>query len=499
MHLLLAEHTLAGLAGCPEHDDLAPDNFDLPPGAERALDKGEPSTRIEHVFETIRAAIAATDCESLDRSQAQAALTGLSELRSAVEALEVRVASRLDVLADQDGGADARGSLLADGRRSKNAARKMADRADALAELPSVAASFADGAVTGEQVDALARAARATSPEAVEASDLLDTAVNTNVNLTNSAVAEWTKKQRSAEERQKRHLRNRRDRNATCRVRDEDGAWTMFLQGDQETGARIQAALDAETDRLWREDGGRDGTPEEIRTNAQRRYDAALNLFCESRPDSSDFTPIRNQVLWGVTDPGDAHIGGCCNEQPVHGSAAGSTGSEPSTRSRAPTPSHTPMPSETPRPPRPPVVDLRTGNVLPATVLGRLLCDAEITGMLFDTAGDILWSGRKHRTAPPKLCRALIKRDKGCVHCAAPPGQCEVHHLIEWEHGGTTDPDNCVLLCTRCHHDVHDRGLTLDNPTMNRLWARISETTQERKRPVQPPSSTTLRPVARSA
>lgn len=454
------------------------------------------------MFETLTGEVLGASADQLTRAEALAALRSLPALRSAVDAFEVRLARHLDQLADHDGGWDARGALLADNGRSKTAARRSAHRAESLADMPTVAASFSEGNITTEQVDTLTRAAHAISPQAVEQSDLLATAEHNNVNLTNSATAKWTKDQRSDEEQERRHARNRQNRNATCRVRDEDDAWTLFLQGDQATGARIEAALDAETDRIWRADGGRDRTPEQVRNNNQRRYDAALNLLTGERVDDTDFTPVRNQVLWGVTDPGDAYISTANPNHPTAASTNPGYTEIPSSRDLDHSPTaHQLDRSTTPHSPRPGdsmatagwmqpanassdpnlvlngprVTDLRTGNVLPASVLNRLLCDADITSLLFDTNGDILWSGRTHRTAPPKLCRALIARDKGCVHCNAPPGHCEVHHLTEWKHRGTTDPDNCVLLCTRCHHNTHDRNIHLQNPTMNRLIARQRE------------------------
>jgi hypothetical protein len=39
-----------------------------------------------------------------------------------------------------------------------------------------------------------------------------------------------------------------------------------------------------------------------------------------------------------------------------------------------------------------------------------------------------------------------------------------MHHVVPWEHGGSTDLDNLVPLCSKCHHLVHDAGwqLTMD-------------------------------------
>jgi hypothetical protein len=45
--------------------------------------------------------------------------------------------------------------------------------------------------------------------------------------------------------------------------------------------------------------------------------------------------------------------------------------------------------------------------------------------------------------------------------CQAPPGVCEVHHLVTWAHGGTTSLDNLALLCRRHHRAVHEDGFVL--------------------------------------
>jgi hypothetical protein len=121
--------------------------------------------------------------------------------------------------------------------------------------------------------------------------------------------------------------------------------------------------------------------------------------------------------------------------------------------------------------------------LLPPASVARILCDADLSGVLTRPTGaelpqppdgqagpseladvirergrEVLHVGRAHRTAPPRLRRALEVRDQ---HCAAPgcridPSRCEAHHVHEWEHGGSTDVDNMVLLCTRHHHAVHE-------------------------------------------
>ena len=35
---------------------------------------------------------------------------------------------------------------------------------------------------------------------------------------------------------------------------------------------------------------------------------------------------------------------------------------------------------------------------------------------------------------------------------------CEIHHLRPWEHGGHTNLDNLVPLCSYHHHWIHECG-----------------------------------------
>ncbi|MEZ5245696.1 MAG: HNH endonuclease signature motif containing protein [Acidimicrobiales bacterium] len=81
--------------------------------------------------------------------------------------------------------------------------------------------------------------------------------------------------------------------------------------------------------------------------------------------------------------------------------------------------------------------------------------------MVFAGPGQPIWVGRDHRTATLEQWKALIARDRGCVGCGAEVSRCEAHHVIAWLACGPTDIDNLVLLCCRCHHDVHDRQMEL--------------------------------------
>jgi hypothetical protein len=100
------------------------------------------------------------------------------------------------------------------------------------------------------------------------------------------------------------------------------------------------------------------------------------------------------------------------------------------------------------------------GAVLDPAVLARLACDGPIRRILTDHHGAVLHYGRSQRLASTHQKRALAVRDGGCAipGCHAPPDWCHAHHLIPWEHGGTTDIDSMVLLCGR-HHTAHHAGI----------------------------------------
>ena len=83
---------------------------------------------------------------------------------------------------------------------------------------------------------------------------------------------------------------------------------------------------------------------------------------------------------------------------------------------------------------------------------------------------------RGKRGASAAQWKALVARDRGCIRCGRAPRFCEAHHAHHWRNGGFTDVDNLVLLCQRCHHDLHfgeytitiDHGIPRITPTSTR-------------------------------
>ena len=87
-------------------------------------------------------------------------------------------------------------------------------------------------------------------------------------------------------------------------------------------------------------------------------------------------------------------------------------------------------------------------------------CTRSLGDLLLDASREVLYVGRAQRVVPPRLRRALEARDRHCQFpgCRAHVRRTQAHHVSEWEHGGTTDEDNLLLLCVRHHHAVHEGG-----------------------------------------
>jgi hypothetical protein len=97
------------------------------------------------------------------------------------------------------------------------------------------------------------------------------------------------------------------------------------------------------------------------------------------------------------------------------------------------------------------------GSVHP-TVLGLLACSGRLRRLLLDDHGAVLHLGRAVRLATPAQKQALCGRDIGWVipGCGVPGDLCEIHHVVPWADGRSTDIDNLVIVCPRHHVEVTD-------------------------------------------
>jgi hypothetical protein len=111
--------------------------------------------------------------------------------------------------------------------------------------------------------------------------------------------------------------------------------------------------------------------------------------------------------------------------------------------------------------------ELESGNhcsYVPAETSRRLSCDAGLVHWFETAEGEPLSVGRKTRTIPPAIRRALTRRDGGCRFPGCSATQfVDAHHVQHWADGGETRMDNLVLLCHRHHRLVHEGGFGIEN------------------------------------
>lgn len=105
---------------------------------------------------------------------------------------------------------------------------------------------------------------------------------------------------------------------------------------------------------------------------------------------------------------------------------------------------------------------LEDGPALAPETAERLACDASVV-KITERNGEPLSVGRKTRTVPPAIRRALKSRDQGCRYPGCNSRRwVDAHHIKHWRHGGETAVDNLVLLCRRHHRLLHEGGYTVE-------------------------------------
>ncbi|MGB8361125.1 MAG: hypothetical protein WCE80_06960 [Acidimicrobiia bacterium] len=109
-------------------------------------------------------------------------------------------------------------------------------------------------------------------------------------------------------------------------------------------------------------------------------------------------------------------------------------------------------------------VILDSGSRVGQQALQAILCDSTVEVTARTEDGRFMDYGRRQRTAPPALKRALLAEAgftcaaDGCISRR----RLQVHHLTLWSEGGHTDQGELVVLCWFHHHVVvHERGFEI--------------------------------------
>jgi Domain of unknown function (DUF222) len=102
---------------------------------------------------------------------------------------------------------------------------------------------------------------------------------------------------------------------------------------------------------------------------------------------------------------------------------------------------------------------IENGPGLSATTLERLACDCGLR-LAIDHRGKTVDIGRRSRTVPSAMRRAIVDRDAGI--CRFPgctmKGRLQIHHGQPWSRGGHTKKPNLFLVCLYHHKVLHEGG-----------------------------------------
>ena len=105
------------------------------------------------------------------------------------------------------------------------------------------------------------------------------------------------------------------------------------------------------------------------------------------------------------------------------------------------------------------VIEQAGGLHLGARAARRVACDAGLVVLCHGSEGEVLDVGRRTRTIPTALRRALASRDHNqCQFPGCESRHCDAHHVVHWADGGKTQLSNLASLCRFHHRAVHEEG-----------------------------------------
>ena len=359
-----------------------------------------------------------TDCRTAGPVWPEAVhVAGLSllELRERlglIKKAEARLAAMktatLAAYSNRGGEGLARRVALEELQASKQQARREVETASQLSQVPETLDALGAGEIPEAHAKQIAKAA---SQGPVDETVLVEAARREDFGTFSKTLRDHQHEQ-SGDDGKSLMAKQRQRRDLRFFKSPDDGMFILNGRFDPVAGNRIEAALAAEERRL-RNDKSDKSAADQASFN-QRLADALENLVCA---ESEERRPQGTTLI--LTAEWDALNRGLANAR------------------------------------------LLDGTPLPLSEALRLGCNADILPALFDTQGQELWVGHKYRSATEAQRAALIVRDKHCIGCGRSATWCEVHHITEWSRGGPTDIDNLVLVCTSCHHNIHDDGWTV--------------------------------------
>jgi hypothetical protein len=319
--------------------------------------------------------------------------------------------------------------------------------------LPLLGKAFADGDIGAEHVEAVAGGAAGMPVEVLAEHE--STFAEFGSSLRPTELRRLAKRIRSLydDEMVQRDAAHARESRSLYLSESSNGIWYLNGQLDAEAGAAIKSSLDA----LSRPLG-----PADDRTSPQRRADALyeqamLALRSGELPDCGGDRPrltltVQPGALGAATlgdPPTELRRGLTGLAGALSGTGVGAAFAQSAVGAFNGGDAHL----------------LGSSALLPAQLVERIGCDADVNVVVQDFDGEVLNYGRTRRFPSSPQRRGLVIRDGGCVFpgCDRPPRLCEAHHLCFWERDlGPTDMANLALVCAFHHHLVHEGQWVLE-------------------------------------
>ena len=318
------------------------------------------------------------------------------------------------------------------------AAREKLRVAHCLDRLPAIAEAFRTGEVSYSKVRAMSRVA---TPENEDY--LLQIARHGTANHVERLVSKYRRVQSSAECQRANDLHDARYLHFR---HDECGAMLIEVRLAPETGELVLKALAAAGEALYARRRVAQGT-NKTESNVSAESSQARALYDPPGPTGGDAGPWDSYA----TRRADALV--LMAESLLANGAASRPAAERHqivVHMDAESLVHADCPGRS---------ELEEGPFLATETARRLACDASVLRIVEDEDGMPLNVGRKTRSIPPAIQRALKSRDGGCVFPGCTSRHfIEGHHVRHWAHGGETSLDNLLQLCRFHHRLVHEEG-----------------------------------------
>jgi hypothetical protein len=368
--------------------------------------------RVRHIA-TVRAG------QSVDAAAVESALVAARELAAWTEAQHAGLVAQLSSLVSFP-----EATIASAAKTSLAGAAKSKERSDTLIETPRLAGALAEGVVTSAHIDAVTRGARQL-PDADRATlfermdSLIDVAEAANVDQYAKRVALEVRRIQ-LDDGLDRLERQRRDTRLSSWV-DAEGMWNLRGRFDPVTGVKLASKLD---------------------TTVETLFSAAVPEGCPTDPVEKQRFLQAQALLTLIDGAGTGRPGRAEFVVVIDADADRSSG---------------------------PVVEWPIPVEIPERVLVELAGEADVcavvvrNGVVLHAPG-VLDLGRTTRLANRAQRRALrgLYRDCAIPGCSVAFERCELHHVLWWRHGGRTDLDNLVPICSKHHAKIHHDGWVIE-------------------------------------